>query len=212
MIVRPKIEQYATQYSTPEHPGLKKLAEETRQLRPFAELVGPLEGRFLAMLVHALRPRLVVEIGTHTGFASLWLADALPPGARLITCAVDPAHAEIARRHIAASPAGDRVELRVGSALDTLAGLDEPIDLAFIDGDRRHYASYYEAVFPKVALRGLIVASHILLSGRVITEEEQTDDVNGVRKFNELVRDDPRVEQLMMPVWEGVTVIRKVTS
>ena len=112
--------------------------------------------------------RLVVEIGTFTGYSALSMAAALPAGGRIVTCDIDAETNAIARRHAAASPWGDRIEFRLGPALDTLATLDGPFDLVFIDADKTSYLAYYEAVLPKLADRGVIVVDNVIWSGRVL--------------------------------------------
>ncbi|MFG2603293.1 O-methyltransferase [Streptomyces sp. NPDC048514] len=210
MIVRPTVEAYAEAHSTGEPPELAELAEETRSLCEVPQMmVGPLEGRFLALLVRMLRPRTVLEIGTFTGYSALSMAAELPPEGRLVTCEVDPAHAEIARRHFAASAYADRIELRLGPALEQLKNLEGPFDLVFIDADKAGYADYYDAVLPRLAGQGLIAVDNVLQFGGVANPLDQKADTVALRAFNEKVRDDPRVEQVMLTVREGITLIRR---
>ena len=167
-ITREAIEEYAAAQSSPEPPLLTALAAETRQATDAPSMmVGQLEGRFLEFLVFLSQARLVVEIGTFTGYSALSMAAALPPGGRIVTCDIDPETNAIARRHAAASPWGDRIEFRLGPALETLATLDGPFDLVFIDADKTSYLAYYEAVLPKLAERGVIVVDNVLWSGAV---------------------------------------------
>ena len=136
-IVDPRIEEYAVAHSTPEPALFADLAAETRTSTSAPSMmVGTLEGRFLSFLVTMLRPQLVLEIGTFTGYSALSMAEALPPGGRIVTCDISEDHVAIARRHIDASPHRDRIEIRVGPAIDTLKSLDGPFDLAFIDADK----------------------------------------------------------------------------
>lgn len=211
MIVRPKVEHYAETHTTPNREHLEKLAEETRQSSDKSYMmVGPMEGRLLAMLVYALRPRLVLEIGTFTGFSALAMAETLPADGRIITCEVDLRHAEIATRHIKASPYADRIEVRVGPAMNTLRELTGPFDLVFIDADKTGYSDYYQAVLPKLSKRGLLAVDNTLHLGQVVSDREVPADVAAIRQFNDLVRDDPRVEQVVLTVREGLTLIRQV--
>jgi caffeoyl-CoA O-methyltransferase len=210
-IVDPAIEQYAAEHTTAPVAALAALASETQAtLRSPQMLTGPVEGRLLEMLVFASRPQLVLELGTYSGYSALSMAAALDPGARLITCEVDAEHAEFARRHIEASPHGERIELRVGPALQTLAGLDGPFDLVFIDADKSSYRDYYEAVLPKLAARGLIVVDNTLWSGRVLRADERdaTEDTRALAAFNDHVVVDPRVVCVMLTVRDGITLIR----
>ncbi|MFI6491061.1 O-methyltransferase [Streptomyces sp. NPDC050564] len=211
MIVRPTVEAYAEAHSTDEAPLLTALAEETRTVCMLPQMmVGPLEGRLLAMLVHLLRPRTILEIGTFTGYSALSMAAELPPDGRLVTCELDPTHAEIARRHFDASPYADRIELRLGPALEQLKTLEGPWDFVFIDADKAGYGAYYDAVLPQLAERGVIAVDNVLQFGGVANPLDDKPDTVALRAFNEKVRDDPRVEQVILTVREGVTLIRRV--
>ena len=209
-IVAPEVEQYAEERTTPPPAYLQVLAEETERTMAAPQMmVGALEGRFLEMLVFALQPQLVLEIGMFTGYSSLSMAAALPPGGRIVTCDVDPKAEEVARRHIEASPYSDRIEIRMGPALDTIASLEGPFDLVFIDADKTNYRNYYDAVLPKVATHGMIAVDNVLWSGQVIDPEDKSDNTEALRAFNDKVRDDSRVQCVMTTIRDGVTLIRK---
>ncbi|HEX6596384.1 MAG TPA: class I SAM-dependent methyltransferase [Acidimicrobiales bacterium] len=213
MIVTPEVDAYAAGHTDPEPPHLAALAAATREFsQSHGMMVGPNEGRFLSLMVALTGARRVLEIGTFTGYSALSMADALPPDGRIVSCEVDPDHAAMARRHIDASPYADRVEVRVGPALETIASLDGPFDLVFIDADKTNYLNYYEAVLPKLAGSGVILADNVLWSGRVLDDEDQTDDTRAIRQFNDHVRDDPRVSCLMLTVRDGVSVIRRAPT
>ncbi|HKC82487.1 MAG TPA: O-methyltransferase [bacterium] len=203
------LEAYIEAHTTPPEPHLAALAEETRAtLNAPQMLTGTVEGRFLEALVWTARPQLVLELGTYSGYSALAMAAALPPGGRIVTCELSDEHADFAQRHIDASPHADRIELRRGPALDTVATLDGPFDLVFIDADKPNYVNYYEAVLPKLAERGLIVADNTLWSGNVAEEEDQSDATVALRAFNDRVRDDDRVVCVMLSVRDGITLIR----
>ncbi len=208
-ITDPGLEAYAEAHTTPPADHLLAVAEETRATLVAPQMmVGALEGRFLETLVYALRPQRVLEIGTFSGYSSLSMAAALPPGGRITTCELSPVHAEVARRHIATSPYADRIEVREGPALDTVGELDGPFDFVFIDADKSNYLAYYEAVLPKLAPGGLIAADNTLWSGRVLDEGDQSPDTKAIRAFNDAVVRDPRVVCVQVPVRDGVTLIR----
>jgi caffeoyl-CoA O-methyltransferase len=210
-IVEPRIEEYAAAHTSPEPALFATLAEETRASTSAPTMmVGTLEGRFLSFVVAMLRPQLVLEIGTFTGYSALSMAESLPPGGRIITCDISEEHVAIARRHIEASPYGDRIEIKVGPALDTVRGLDGPFDLAFIDADKPGYLDYYEAIVPKLAEHGVIAVDNVLWSGRVV-KDEGVDDPNTavLQRFNDHVVADERVVCVMLPVRDGVTLIRR---
>ncbi len=204
-----QLEAYIEAHTTPPEPHLAALAEETRAtLNAPQMLTGTVEGRFLEALVWTARPQLVLELGTYSGYSALAMAAALPPGGRIVTCELSDEHADFAQRHIDASPYADRIELRRGPALDTVATLDGPFDLVFIDADKPNYVNYYEAVLPKLAERGLIVADNTLWSGNVAEEEDQSDATVALRAFNDRLRDDDRVVCVMLSVRDGITLIR----
>ena len=210
-VVEPALEAYATEHTSPEPPYLAEAAQRTRESTKAPQMmVGPLEGRFLEMLVHLAAARRVLEIGTFTGYSALSMAAALPPDGRLVTCEVDPDRAAMARRHVEASPYADRVEIRLGPALETIATLEGPFDLVFIDADKVNYRNYYEAVLPLLSERGVIAVDNVLWSGRVVEDAASyDDDTRAITAFNDDVRDDPRVVSVMLTVRDGVTLIRR---
>jgi caffeoyl-CoA O-methyltransferase len=211
-VVAEAVEAYAAAHTTAPAPFLQALAEETRAtLESPQMLTGEVEGRFLEFLVFQAQPRLVLEIGTYSGYSALSMAQALPPGGRIVTCELDPERVAFAERHIAAAGFADRIEVRQGPALETVGELDGPFDLVFIDADKPRYHDYYEAVLPKLAERGLIVVDNVLWSGRVAEPEsdDDTDSTRALRAFNEHVAGDERVVSVMLSVRDGVTLVRR---
>jgi len=209
-IVQPDAERYAEEHTTPPDPGLDRLARETRQALAFPQmLTGRVEGRFLEMLVWASGAERVLELGTYSGYSALSMAAALAPGGRIVTCEVAPEHAEFAQRHIAGSPYADRIELRVGPALDTLETLEGPFDLVFIDADKGNYRNYYEAALPKLSPRGLIAVDNTLWSGRVADPSDDSETTVAIREFNDHMVADPRVISVQLTVRDGITLIRR---
>ncbi|MBA2768978.1 MAG: class I SAM-dependent methyltransferase [Sporichthyaceae bacterium] len=209
-IADPRLEQYAAEHTTPEPPWFAALAEETRAAtRAPSMMVGTLEGRFLAAIVAMLCPRNVLEIGTFTGYSALSMAEALPPDGRIVTCDISEEHVAIARRHIGSSPFADRIEIRVGPAIETIATLPGPFDLVFIDADKGGYLAYYEATLPKLAPEGLIVVDNVLWSGRLLAPPESDDaDTRAIRDFNDRLVADSRVDVVMLTVRDGVSLVR----
>jgi len=209
ILANEQLEAYIEAHTTPPEPHLAALAEETRAtLNAPQMLTGTVEGRFLEALVWAAQPQLVLELGTYSGYSALAMAAALPPGGRIVTCELSDEHADFAQRHIDASPHSDRIDLRRGPALETVATLDGPFDLVFIDADKQNYVNYYEAVLPKLAERGLVAADNTLWSGNVAEDEDQSDAAVALRAFNERVREDDRVVCVMLSVRDGITLIR----
>jgi len=206
----PGIEEYAEAHTTPPPAYLTQLAEATRAMSDDAEmLVGVVEGRFLELLVHLSQATRVLELGTFTGYSALAMAAALPPGGRIVTCELDEARGEYAQRQFDGSPFADRIELRVGPALETLRGLAGPFDLVFVDADKTGYVDYYEAALPRLSERGIIVADNTLRSGDVLDATQRSATLDAIRAFNEHVRADPRVVSVMLTIRDGVTIIRK---
>ncbi len=209
-IVDPELEAYASDHTTAPPPHLEALAAELRvTLDAPGMMVGRLEGRFLELLTFAVGARSVLEVGTFGGYSALAMAAGLPAGGTITSCELSPVHAEFARRHIAASPYADRIEVVVGPAIETIAGLPGPFDLVFLDADKAGYPAYFEAVLPKLAPRGLIVADNTLWSGRVLDPADTTEDTVALRRFNDALATDSRVVVVQTTVRDGVTLIRR---
>ena len=190
-------EEYAEQHTTPADAYLQRLFSETTEALDSPQMLsGPVVGRLLEFLVWSLQPSLVLEIGTYSGYSALSMARALPPGGRLITLEADPERAAFARRHVEQH---GRISVREGDALQSIASLDGPFDLVFVDANKDGYVDYYEAVLPKLSLRGLIVADNTL------GHERQ----EGIARFNEHVAADRRTVQVVLTVRDGVTLIRR---
>lgn len=208
--VDPRIEDYLAEHTSGEPGHFATLAEETRAATSApGMMVGTVEGRFLAALVAMKRPQRVLEIGTFTGYSALSMAESLPPGGRIVSLDVSEEHVAIARRHIAASPYADRIEVRVGPALATLEELDGPFDFVFIDADKENYVAYYEAVLPKLAADGVIAIDNVLWSGRVLDPSDTSADTQAIRALNDRVVADDRVQAVMLSVRDGVTLVRR---
>jgi len=191
--------RYAEAHTTPLSPELAELAHASEQrFVSSAEMIpGAVVSTLLGTLVYALDARLVVEVGTFTGFSAVAMAASLGPGGRVISLEIDPERAAFARRRIAELGLSERIEVRLGPALDSLAAIDGPIDMAFIDADKEEYVDYYEIVLAKLAPRGLIVVDNTLSARGTLTE------------FNEGLRDDPRVVATLLTVRAGLTIIRR---
>jgi caffeoyl-CoA O-methyltransferase len=210
-VATPALEAYAEAHTTPPAGHLAEVAEKTRATLGLPQMmVGAIEGRFLEMLVAVSRARSVLEIGTFSGYSALAMAAGLPPDGRITTCEINPTHVAAARANIAASPYADRIEVVEGPALETVERLRGPFDFAFIDADKTSYLAYYEAVLPKLAPSGFIAADNTLWSGRVVEDQDQTDDTRAIREFNDRVVRDTRVVCVQLTVRDGVTLIRRV--
>ena len=211
-IVAEGVEAYAAAHTTPAPGFLQALAAETRETLDAPQmLTGEIEGRFLEFLVFLAQPRLVLEIGTYSGYSALSMARALPAGGRIVTCEIDPERVAFARRHIEKAGWDDRISVREGPALDTVSSLDGPLDLVFIDADKEGYRGYYEAVLPKLSERGLVVVDNVLWSGRVAQppSDDDSESTRALREFNDHVAADERVVNVMLSVRDGVTLVRR---
>src|SRR4051812_6972808 len=202
--IDPRIEDYAVRMTSPHEELLVELSEQTtREVGMEQMLTGPLAGRFLELLVWGSQPRRVLEIGTFTGHSALAMAAALPEGARIDACEIDPDRAAFAQGWFDRSPHGSKITLHVGPAGETIAGLEGDFDLVFIDADKEGYVDYYEAVLPRLAPNGLIVADNTLAGGRVLDENPP------IASFNEHVAADPRTVQVLLTIRDGMTLIRR---
>ena len=207
-IVEPRVEEYAEAHTSPEGDLFERLAAETHEKTTAPQMmVGRIEGRFLGVLVRSLRARRVLELGTFTGYSSISMALALPSGGRVITCDVNEETTEIARRYAEEAGVVDRIDYRLGPGLETIAQLDGPFDLVFIDADKPNYVNYYEATWALLAEGGLIVADNTLWSGRVIDETDDEDTTQAIRAFNDHVAEDARVENVLLTVRDGMNLV-----
>jgi caffeoyl-CoA O-methyltransferase len=208
-IVDEQVEAYAVEHTTVLLDLFERLEAETREKTTAPQMmVGRLEGGFLAALVQLTGAKRILELGTFTGYSSISMATALPDDGRIITCDVDPDATSIARRYMDESGHGDKIEIRLGPALETIETLDGPFDLVFIDADKPNYENYYEAVLPKLADDGLLIADNVLWSGRVV-EPDGDESTQAIKAFNEHVRNDQRVTAVMLTVRDGMTLVRR---
>jgi predicted O-methyltransferase YrrM len=195
-----EIEAYAEAHSTPPGDVLRRLGEETSELPNAQMSVGHLEGLFLRFLVAARKPRRVLEIGVFTGWSSIAMASALPEGGSIVACDVNEETTAIARRYAEEAGVADRIDYRLGDAKETIAELDGEFDLVFVDAWKDDYVDYYELVLPMLAPDGLILADNTLAALR---------GNEGIARFNEHVLADERVECVLLPIRDGVTLIRR---
>jgi caffeoyl-CoA O-methyltransferase len=201
--------RYIEENVGPVSPLLEELERETREKtdRP-GMLTGRMEGAFLRMLVRVVGAKKVLEIGTFTGYSALMMAEGLPPDGELVTCEVSKEYASIARRYFRRSPHGSKIRLALGPALDTLRGIPGgSVDFVFIDADKELYTRYYEEGLRILRSGGVIAADNVLWYGQVLSpQDEQT---RAIVEFNRHVKADGRVEKVMLPVRDGVYLIRK---
>ncbi len=207
-IVDEQLEEYAERHTTPPDPLLAELAEETKATMAAPQmLTGPIEGRFLELLVAGSGARRVLELGTFTGYSALSMAAALPPDGRIDTLDIEPRHAEVAQRYFDRSPHGGKITLHLGPALETIAKLEGAFDFVFIDADKPNYDAYYEAVLPRLSERGLIAIDNTLWSGRVLDPPDESSRL--IAALNDKLAADERVVAVQLTVRDGITLIRR---
>ena len=211
-IVPDEIDAYAEAHTTPPEALLSELTEETKAtLEAPQMLTGVVEGRFLEQLVFALQARRVLELGTFSGYSSLSMAAGLPEGGHIDTCEVEQKHADVAQRYIDRSPFGDRITIHVGPALGTIEQLGGEWDFVFIDADKENYASYYEALLPRLSPTGLMLLDNTLWSGRVLDDQDDSESTRAIRQLNDRITADERVVAVQLTVRDGVTLVRRRT-
>lgn len=171
---------------------------------------GNMQGRLLKMLTSMIRPRRVLELGTFTGYSALCIAEGMPADCELHTVEIDDESEEELLERFAESPAAGRIHLHIGDALEVVQEIDEEWDMVFIDANKRNYTDYYRMILPRVRTGGYILADNTLWAGKVAEESAPTDpQTRGIMEFNDLVAADPAVEVAILPVRDGLTILRK---
>jgi caffeoyl-CoA O-methyltransferase len=189
----------------------QSLIDATAALGPVAGMqIAPEQGAFMTMLTQLVGARSAVEVGTFTGYSALCIARGLVPGGHLLCCDVNEEWTALGRRHWEQAGVADRIELVLAPAVETLSALPDEatIDIAFIDADKTNYVNYYEQLVRRVRPNGLILVDNVLWGGRVIDSSDTADDTEAIRAFNDLVASDARVDPVMLPVSDGLTLLR----
>lgn len=205
------INEYILSHSDEEGDLLSALNRDANVnlLRP-RMLSGHLQGRILKMFCRMLNPVRVLEIGTYTGYATLCMAEGLPDGALIHTLEINDEMEDFIMKYLSRSPHKEKICVHFGDAMEIIPQLDEPFDLVFIDADKRLYSDYYDLVFPKVRRGGLILADNTLWDGKVVEEVHASDKQTlGILAFNEKIKQDDRVEKVILPLRDGLTMIWK---
>lgn len=211
-IVNPALDDYLLAHCTPADDLLRDLVEETYARVPGTTMqITHDEGELLTMLVRLVRARSAVEIGVFTGYSSICIARGLPPDGRLLACDISEEWTAIARRYWERAGLSDRIDLRLAPAADTLRALPpgHTVDFAFIDADKSGYPAYYEELVPRLNPGGVIVLDNVLRGGRVVDPEAQSEDDRAIRQVNDTITADDRVQSVMLPLRDGVTLVRK---
>ena len=207
-----ELADYLVAHGTPPDDVQKELVAETAALGPVAGMqVAPEQGAFLTILTRAIGARHAIEIGTFTGYSALCIANGLPADGMLVACDVSEEWTAIGRRYWAKAGVADRIDLRIGPALETIEKLGDvdPFDLAFIDADKPNYWNYYEALLPHMSTNALILVDNVLWGGNVINPAATDENTKAIRAFNDRLARDDRVDKVMLPVSDGLTIARK---
>jgi caffeoyl-CoA O-methyltransferase len=207
--IKNALTEYADSFTSGESPVLQELREHCHaHYEDSSMLSGFFQGRVLAMFSKMIRPRVVLEIGTYLGYSALCFAEGLAAGGKIITLDVNEETNKVARSFVEKSGYADSIEFLLGPAADLIPTLPEAFDLVFIDADKPNYSNYYNLIFDKVRKGGFIVADNVLWSGKVL-DAEKDEDTQALHDFNQMVLADQRVENVLLPIRDGLMVVCK---
>lgn len=206
-----QLEEYILNHIEPEDAVLQELNRETHlKVLGARMLSGHLQGQVLTMLSKIIQPSVILEVGTFTGYSAICLARGLRENGKLITIELDDELETFASRYFEKARLKEKIDQRIGPALEIIPELNEKLDLVFLDADKKEYVEYYELVLGKLRSGGIIIADNTLWSGKVLNKPAPDDEQTiGIIKFNELIKNDDRVEKVILPLRDGMTVIRK---
>ena len=208
------LDQYILDHISPEEDYLRELDRETHQkvLHP-RMLSGHLQGQILSMISCMIQPQCILEIGTFTGYSALCLAKGLADGGKLHTIELDDELETLAQKYILKSGMADRIIQHTGDARKIISTINQSFDLVFIDADKRDYCDYYQLIFDQIRVGGFLLADNVLWDGKVVDPESAGEEqTHGIIAFNDLVQNDPRVNNVILPVRDGIMVVQKVTE
>jgi predicted O-methyltransferase YrrM len=212
-LFNPQVIDYCLQHTSPEDDILKQVSRETyaKVLMP-RMLSGHLQGKTLELFSKMIQPRAILEIGTYTGYSAICMARGLAPGGKLITIDINAELEPMVRDFFEKSGLSSKIEYKIGNALDIIPQLKGNFDLVFIDADKINYINYYEMIVEKVNSGGIILADNVLWSGKVFLQKEEkiSKDTQAIVDFNLMVQEDPRVENVLFPIRDGIMMARKL--
>jgi caffeoyl-CoA O-methyltransferase len=211
-LLTPELADYLVGHGTPPDPVQRALIEDTAALGAVAGMqISPEQGAFLTVFTRLIGARRAIEIGTFTGYSALCIARGLPNEGRLVCCDVSAEWTAIGRKAWESAGVADRIDLRIAPALDTLAALpgDATFDLAFIDADKPNYPNYFDALLPCMPSNAAILVDNVLWDGNVVRDDVTDDNTRAIRAFNDKVARDDRVDTVMLPIADGLTLCRK---
>jgi caffeoyl-CoA O-methyltransferase len=210
-LINESIQHYAEQHTSSEADLLKKIERDTHAKVMMPRMLsGHLQGRVLSMIGHMIRPQRILEIGTYTGYSAVCLAEGLQEGGKLITIDINEELEDRVRDYFAASSYNNNIEYKIGNAVEVIPALNETFDLVFIDADKERYSVYFDLVIDKVRNGGFILADNVLWSGKVL-DAKPDKDTRAILEFNKKIQDDPRVENVLLPIRDGIMLMRKVS-
>jgi caffeoyl-CoA O-methyltransferase len=210
-LINESIQHYAEQHTSSEADLLKKIDRDTHAKVMMPRMLsGHLQGRVLSMISHMIRPQRILEIGTYTGYSAVCLAEGLQEGGKLITIDINEELEDRVRDYFAASSYNNNIEYKIGNAVEVIPALNETFDLVFIDADKERYSVYFDLVIDKVRNGGFILADNVLWSGKVL-DAKPDKDTRAILEFNKKIQDDPRVENVLLPIRDGIMLMRKVS-
>ena len=206
------LEQYILNHVSPEEDFLQELDRETHlKVLGSRMLSGHLQGQILSMISCMIKPRCILEIGTFTGYSALCLAKGLAEGGQLHTIEIDDELETIAHKYFLKSGMAERIVQHIGDARQIITSINQSFDLVFIDADKRDYCNYYHLIFDKIPVGGFLLADNVLWDGKVVDPDAAGEDqTRGILEFNDLVQNDPRVKNVILPVRDGIMVVQKV--
>lgn len=205
-----KLEQFLLEHTSPEDPVLEDLYRQThiRFVNPNM-VTGHLQGKFLEFISMMIRPENILEVGTFTGYSAICLAKGLKPGGKLITIELNDELTAFSHSYFCRAGADSKITQLTGNALDIIPGLDIMFDLVFIDGDKREYVEYYRLIIDKVKPGGFILADNVLWGGKVLEKETTDPQAQGIINFNEMIRNETIIDYVIIPIRDGLMLIRK---
>jgi len=210
-LIDPALLLYSEQHTTEETKLLSSINRETHAKVIMSRMLsGHLQGRVLSMLSHMIKPKVILEIGTYTGYSALCLAEGLAKNGKLITIDINEELETMVRKSFEQAGLDGVIDYRIGNALNIIPQLDEKFDLVFIDADKENYHKYYDLMIDKVNLNGFILADNVLWSGKVL-DEKPDKDTRAIKTFNSKINEDPRVENVLLPIRDGIMLMRKVS-
>ena len=211
-VIKPALQKYSEDHTTSENDLLKKIDRDTHAKVMMPRMLsGHMQGRILSMISCMVKPAVILEIGTYTGYSALCLAEGLKPEGKLITLDINEELESRVRNYFSESPFNAQIDYRIGNALDIIPTLNTDFDLVFIDADKENYARYYDLVINRVPLGGYILADNVLWSGKVL-DEKADKDTKAIKEFNRKIQEDARVENVLLPVRDGILIMRKIRS